>query len=88
MLATKGAYAQGLVLFFTTLAFLWWFDTYLTMRYDHVVDQVPAVGFLLAPRARVDDRLYVAPPMRPAAAGWTPEWGKAWIGYGAPRYGY
>jgi hypothetical protein len=27
LLATKGAYAQGLVLFFTTVGFLWWFDT-------------------------------------------------------------
>lgn len=27
VLATKGAYAQGLVLFFTCVAFLWWFDT-------------------------------------------------------------
>lgn len=26
LLATKGAYAQGLVLFFTTVGFLWWFD--------------------------------------------------------------
>ena len=26
LLATKGAYAQGLVLFFTSVAFLFWFD--------------------------------------------------------------
>lgn len=26
ILAVKAAYVQGLVLFFTSLAFLWWFD--------------------------------------------------------------
>lgn len=61
---------------------------YLTLRYDNAVDQMPAVGLLSAPRARVHDGLYVPPPMRPKAAGWTPEWGKAWLGYGAPRYGW
>lgn len=30
---------------------------------------------------------YVPPPMRPGAAGWAIDWGKAWVGYGAPRTG-
>jgi hypothetical protein len=44
------------------------------MRYDAVVDQLPAQGIHNAPRAHVDDRLYTPPPMRGRAAGWTPEW--------------
>lgn len=61
---------------------------YLTLRYDAVVAHLPAVGILQAPPARVEDRLYVPPPMRHHAVGWVPEWGKAWYGYGAPRYGF
>ena len=37
---------------------------YLTFRYDNVVDQAPAVGIHHAPRARVDDCLYVPAPMQ------------------------
>lgn len=37
---------------------------YLTFRYDNVVDQAPAVGIHHAPRARVDDCLYVPTPMQ------------------------
>lgn len=51
------------------------------------MDQLPAQGILNAPPARVEDRLYVPPPMRHRAVGWSPEWGKAWYGYGVPRYG-
>jgi hypothetical protein len=63
------------------------FNRYLAFRYDAVVDQLPAVGIFKAPHATLDERLFVPPPMRRRAVGWTPEWGKAWYGYGMPRYG-
>ncbi|KAL4421157.1 hypothetical protein ABPG77_000792 [Micractinium sp. CCAP 211/92] len=88
VMAVKGGYVAALILFFTSVAFLIWFDRYLALRYDAVVAHLPAVGILRAPPARVEDRLYVPPPMRHRAVGWTPEWGKAWYGYGAPRYGF
>ncbi|KAL4451743.1 hypothetical protein ABPG75_007405 [Micractinium tetrahymenae] len=88
VMAVKGGYVAALILFFTSVAFLIWFDRYLTLRYDAVVSHLPAVGILRAPPARVEDRLYVPPPMRHRAVGWTPEWGKAWYGYGAPRYAF
>ena len=53
-------------------------------RHVHRVSLPACVG---APTVELDPRLYIAPPLRKQCVGWYPEWGKAWLGYGVPRYG-
>jgi len=39
ILAVRAAYVQGLVLFFTSLAFLWWFDRWARLGAKAASDQ-------------------------------------------------
>jgi hypothetical protein len=63
------------------------FCRYLTSRYDAVVDQIPLMAVHRGGKIdAVDSMLWTPPPLRPAAVGWNPEWGKVWQWWGVPLY--
>ena len=51
-------------------------------QYAH---KLPLQAVAAAPRAEVDPRAYLPPPLRQGCVGWHPEWGKVWEKYGIPR---
>ena len=65
-----------------------WPCSWLEEHYGKVVRQPLAAALHTAPRIHVQPQLYTPPPLRRDAAGYFPEWGKAWIGWGIPRYGF
>ncbi len=87
MLLVKGGYVQGIISLWGLIPALLVFDSYLRTRYDRVYASTPVALLEAAPRAELGPELYVPPPLRRRAEGWHPEWGKAWQGWGAPRYG-
>lgn len=57
-------------------------DTHVA-QYAHTL---PLQAVAAAPRAEVDPRAYLPPPLRQGCVGWHPEWGKVWEKYGIPRW--
>jgi hypothetical protein len=86
MFIVKEAFVQGFLCLFCLEIFLIAFDKYLTSRYDQVFKSTPIAILEAAPKVNMDPELFVAPPLRKNAEGWYLEWGKAWQGWGAPKY--
>ena len=76
VLVVKAAYTQAVVMAITLPMFLLMFKAFLSSRYDAVVSQIPLMAVHAAAKGSVDPDLYTAPPLRPGAHGWHPEWGK------------
>ena len=58
------------------------------LNVGHYARLLPLQATVGAPRVAVDPAQYLAPPLRPQAAGWHPEWGKLWEWYGIGRYSF
>jgi hypothetical protein len=86
MFIVKEAFVQGFLALILLESFIISFDKYLTSRYDAVFKSIPVAILEGAPKVEMDPELYIAPPLRKGAEGWYMEWGKAWQGWGAPRY--
>lgn len=83
MLIFKGANLQG-VLMLALLPLLYLFNRNRTRGGD---DEHPPLWLAhAAPRVRVDPDVYNPPWLRPGAAGWHPEVGKAWVRWGVPAF--
>lgn len=80
VLVVKAAYTQAVVMAITLPMFLLMFKAFLSSRYDAVVSQIPLMAVHAAAKGSVDPDLYTAPPLRPGAHGWHPEWGKVRLG--------
>jgi DNA-directed RNA polymerase III subunit RPC2 len=55
-------------------------------QFHNQVNYVPLEIAKAMPKADVPRELYVAPELRKESAGWHPESGKAWQGYGVPMW--
>ena len=55
-------------------------------QFHNQVNFVPLEIAKAMPRADVPRELYIAPELRKESAGWHPESGKAWQGYGVPMW--
>jgi hypothetical protein len=53
-------------------------------RYDPSVQSLPLWLAHAAPRTEIDPAVYLPPCLRPGAAGWFFEVGKAWVRWGSP----
>jgi hypothetical protein len=60
------------------------FRRYCRYRFQAGVDSMPLDLASQAPRAEVDPRLYIPPPLRDKALGWYVEWAGVWDGWGLP----
>ena len=40
------------------------------------------------PWATIDGRAYLPPALKAGCAGWYPQSGRAWVGWGMPRYSF
>lgn len=86
MFFVKEAFVQGFLSLVVLESFIISFDKYLTSRYDAVFASTPIAILDAAPKVEMDPELYLPPPLRKGAEGWYLEWGKAWQGWGAPKY--
>ena len=82
----NAAYLQGSLLWLTLLPLLYFFASGITARFGAAVDRTPLEAAAAAPAARLDPVVYTPPALRRGAAGWYPETGKCWEGWGAPLY--
>jgi hypothetical protein len=82
-----GAYAQATTLWFVLIPLIYSFDSSLKGRYGAATRAgTPLEAAASAPPADVPREVYTPPALRPRAAGWHPEVGKAWEGWKAPMY--
>jgi len=82
-----GAYAQATTLWFVLIPLIYSFDSSLKGRYGAATRAgTPLEAAAAAPPADVPPEVYTPPALRPRAAGWHPEVGKAWEGWKAPMY--
>ena len=64
------------------------FDKYISFKYDSVVHETPVEFLEAIPRANLDLQQFMPASLRDDQDGWYLEYGKAWQGWGAPRYGF
>ena len=64
------------------------FDKYISFKYDSVVHETPVELLEAIPRANLDLQQFMPASLRDDQDGWYLEYGKAWQGWGAPRYGF
>ncbi|UPQ98976.1 calcium-dependent channel protein [Chloropicon primus] len=83
---TKQAWPQALVLFVTTPVICWKFWSICNKRYREVSENVPLDIGWRQPKAAVPPQMYIPSELRSQSVGWHPEQGKAWSGYGLPRW--
>ncbi|KAL0050237.1 hypothetical protein WJX82_006955 [Trebouxia sp. C0006] len=88
VLLSNSAFVQASILVATMTPIIYKFYRYCSIRYGHAVAHMPLETAAAAPRADVDPLVYMPPALRPGAAGWYPEYGKAWEAWGAPTYSY
>ncbi|CAL5219786.1 g1691 [Coccomyxa viridis] len=84
-LANK-AYVQATLTWMLITPFLYKFNKHCHLRYGKAVHKMPLEMAATAPAATVDPSVYLPPALRPGAAGWYPEYGKAWEHWNAPTY--
>ena len=85
-LITKQAWPQAVVIFITAPIILWKFWSVCTKRYREVSENVPLDIGWRQPKAHVPPEMYIPSELRSQSVGWHPEQGKAWSGYGLPRW--
>jgi hypothetical protein len=85
-LITKQAIIQAVVIFITTPIILYKFHSVCTKRYKDVSLHVPLDIAWRQPKADVPPQMYIPSELRSQSVGWHPEQGKAWSGYGMPRW--
>ena len=82
------AYVQGGIAIIVGELLLLAFNKYVTNKYDSIVQDFPVALLEAMPTANLDLQQFMPPSMRDNEDGWFMEHGKAWIFWGAPRYGY
>lgn len=88
MFLIKRAYVQGGIAIIVGELLLLAFNKYVTNKYDSIVQDFPVALLEAMPTANLDLQQFMPPSMRDNEDGWFMEHGKAWIFWGAPRYGY
>ena len=78
----KGAFFQAAILVVTLPFALWHFRSYCQPRFQSSVQDVPLEIAKAMPRTSIPRELFIPSELRPESAGWHPENGKAWQGYG------
>jgi len=86
LLLLKRANLPGVALLGLGLPALYRFHERCERAYKRAVEAPPLWLAYDAPRALLDPAVYVAPALRPGAAGWWFEAGKAWVRWGVPLY--
>ena len=64
------------------------FDKHISAKYDTVVHETPVEVLEAIPRGNLDLQQFMPASLRDNQDGWYLEYGKAWQGCGAPRYGF
>lgn len=85
-LITKQAIIQAVIIFITTPIILYKFHSVCTKRYKDISLHVPLDIAWRQPKADVPPQMYIPSELRSQSVGWHPEQGKAWSGYGMPRW--
>lgn len=88
MFLIKRAYVQGAIVIILGELLLLAFDKFVSNKYDSIVQDFPVALLEAIPRANLDLQQFMPPSLRDGEEGWFMEHGKAWIFWGAPRYGY
>eukprot|EP00889_Picochlorum_renovo_P003103 jgi/Picre1/30133/NNA_005502.t1 len=88
MFLIKRAFVQGGIAIIGGELLMLMFNKYITSKYDSIVHEVPVALLEAIPRANLDKQQFLPPSLRKDEEGWFLEHGKAWIFWGAPRYGY
>lgn len=88
MFLIKRAYVQGAIVIILGELLLLSFDKFVSNKYDSIVQDFPVALLEAIPRANLDLQQFMPPSLREGEEGWFMEHGKAWIFWGAPRYGY
>jgi len=83
---SKQAWVQAVVLIVTGPALVASFQQLLNKRVGRVIENMPLQIAATMPAGRVPRDLYLPPELRRESAGWHPESGKAWQGYGVPMW--
>ena len=82
----KGAFFQAAILVLTLPFALWHFRSYCQRRFQSSVQDVPLEIAKAMPCTSIPRELFIPSELRPESAGWHPENGKAWQGYGVPYF--
>ena len=85
-LLTKQAWFQAVTIFLTAPFLLFKFWSIQRKRHALVSEHIPLDIAWRQPKASVPPQMYIASELRSGAVGWHPEQGKAWSGYGLPRF--
>lgn len=86
-LLTREAFAQAIILIVTVPPVLYRYHRVLSKRYKNITKVVPLDIAFRQPRGVVvPPSMFIPSELRFQSAGWHPEQGKAWQGYGVPRY--
>jgi hypothetical protein len=88
MFLIKRAWVQGGIAIIGGELLMLAFDKFIRAKYDSVVHDAPVELLEAIPRAKLDPQQFLPPSLRDNEDGWFMEHGKAWIFWGAPRYGY
>ena len=64
------------------------FDKHISAKYDTVVHETPVEVLEAIPRGNLDLQQFMPASLRDNQDGWYLEYGKAWQGWGPPRYGF
>ena len=88
MFLIKLAWVQGGITLILGEILMLVFDKYISAKYDTVVLETPVEVLEAIPRANLDLQQFMPASLRDDQDGWYLEYGKAWQGWGAPRYGY
>jgi DNA-directed RNA polymerase III subunit RPC2 len=86
LLLLKRANLPAVALLGLGLPALYRFHERCERKYKRAARHLPLWLAYDAPRALLDPAVYVAPALRPGAAGWWFESGKAWVRWGVPMY--
>jgi len=85
-LITNKAWLQAVIILLTTPIILFKFHSICTKRYKEVCLEMPLDIAWRQPRAEIPPQMYIPSELRHQSIGWHPEQGKAWSGYGMPRW--
>eukprot|EP00884_Botryococcus_braunii_P022692 jgi/Botrbrau1/9106/Bobra.0305s0013.1 len=85
LITNEGIY-QGAIMIFTGPLLIYWYYRYMAYRFGKGRNSAPLLLANDGPMAHVDPAMYIPPALRPGAAGWFPEYGKAWENWCVPAY--
>ena len=61
---------------------------FMKVKYGQALSHAALEPASAQPHATIDGSVYLPPALKPGCVGWFPQGGRAWIGYGMPRYSF